>query len=87
MITTIGHELEAAVVVGHIPGTSRRDLPRTDEKRRDLSRRSDHMRDALAVVTETSAQDPAYRPTHPLTPRALRLGVLRTAELEGDHDL
>jgi hypothetical protein len=27
VITTIGHELQAAVVVGHIPGTSRRDLP------------------------------------------------------------
>jgi hypothetical protein len=30
---TVGHERQAAVVVGHIPGTSRRDLPRSDENR------------------------------------------------------
>src|SRR5438067_11282531 len=35
---TIGHELLAVVVIGHISGTSRRDLPRSDENRRDLSR-------------------------------------------------
>jgi hypothetical protein len=29
----IGHEFQAAVVIGHIPGTSRRDLPRTNENR------------------------------------------------------
>jgi hypothetical protein len=53
----------ATVAVGHILGTSRRDLPRTDENRRDLSRRSEHMRDAFTMVRETSAQDPAHRPT------------------------
>ena len=35
------HELQAATMVGHIPGTSRRDLPCNDENRRDFSRRSD----------------------------------------------
>jgi uncharacterized protein (TIGR02391 family) len=48
---------------GHIPGTSRRDLLRNDENHRDLSRRSDRMRGAFALVRETLAQDPAYRPT------------------------
>jgi hypothetical protein len=28
---TVDHELHAAVVIGQIPGTSRRDLPRIDE--------------------------------------------------------
>ena len=49
---------------GHIPGTLRRDLLRNDENRRDLSRRSDRIRGAFAMVKETLAQDPAYRPTH-----------------------
>ena len=49
---------------GHIPGTSHRDLPRIDENRRDLRRRSDRMRRMSAMVRETPAQDPAYRPTH-----------------------
>ena len=49
--------------VGHIPGTLRQDLPRSDEKRRDLIRRSDPMLCAFAMVREMLAQDPAYRPT------------------------
>ena len=49
----------------HISGTSRHDLPRSDENRRDLSRRSNRMRGAFALVRETPAQDPAYRPAHP----------------------
>jgi hypothetical protein len=52
----------ATVEVGHIPGTLRRYLPRSDENRRDLSRRSDRIRGAFALVRETLAQDPAYRP-------------------------
>ena len=43
------------------PGTSRRDLPKNDENRRDLSRRSDRMPSAFALVRETPAQDPAYK--------------------------
>src|SRR5579863_9793246 len=50
---------------GHIPGTSHRDSSRTDEKRRDLSRRSDHMYTTFAMVKDMPAQDPAYRPTRP----------------------
>src|SRR5204862_868326 len=72
---------------GHIGGTSHYDLARIDEKYRDLNRRSDRTSGMFAVVRDMPAPDPAYRPAHPLTPRALRLGVLRTAELEGDHDL
>jgi hypothetical protein len=53
------------VAVGHIPGTLRRDLPRTDENHRDLSRRSDEVPAAFAMVRDTPAQDPAYRPAHP----------------------
>ncbi len=62
-----GAVLIGAIAVGHIPGTSCRDLSRNDENRRDLSRRSDHMRGAFAMVRETLAQDPAYRPAHPRT--------------------
>ncbi len=58
--------LVAISAVGHIPGTLPRALPRISENHRDLNRRSDRMRGALAVVRATSAQDPAYRPTHPL---------------------
>jgi len=47
------------VLPGHIGGTSPRDLSRTDENRRDLSRRSERVPDTSAVVTETPAQDPA----------------------------
>jgi hypothetical protein len=62
---TVSHELQAAaLVIGHIPGTSRRDLPRTDENCRDLSRRSDGMCSTFAMVRETLAQDPAYRPIY-----------------------
>jgi hypothetical protein len=57
--------LVTAVAVGHISGTSHRDLPRNDENRRDLSHRSDHMHSAFAMVSETFAQDAAYRPTCP----------------------
>ena len=57
----------ATVEAGHIPGTLRRDLPRSDENRRDLSRRSDPTCDAFALVRETLAPDPAYRPAHPLS--------------------
>jgi hypothetical protein len=63
VFTTIDYELQAAATSGHIPGTSRRDLPRTDENSRDLGRRSDRIRSAFAEVRETLAQDPAYRPT------------------------
>jgi hypothetical protein len=44
--------LIAASWSGHIPGTSRRDLPRSNENHRDLSRRSDRMRGAFAPVRE-----------------------------------
>jgi hypothetical protein len=53
---------------GHISGTLRRDLPRTVENRRDLSRRSNDMRGTFAMVRQTPAQDPAYRPAHPHLP-------------------
>jgi hypothetical protein len=61
---------------GHIPGTSRRDLPRTVENRSDLNRRSEHMYGAFAVVSKTRTQDPAYRPTRDLLTSAVtsRLG-------------
>ena len=62
-MTTITHKLPTAVQAGHIPGTSRRDLPGSDENRRDLSRKSDLMRGAFALLRDTPAQDPAYRPT------------------------
>jgi hypothetical protein len=55
------------ITAGHIPGTSHCDLPRTVENRRDLNRKSNHMHGAFAMVSETGAQDPAYRPTHPST--------------------
>jgi hypothetical protein len=48
---------------GHVGGTSPRDLLRSDENSRDLSRRSDDKRDGSAKVSEACAQDPAYRPT------------------------
>ena len=54
--------LIAASWSGHILGTSRRDRPRSNENHRDLSRRSDRMRGAFALVREMLAQDPAYRP-------------------------
>jgi hypothetical protein len=50
--------LIVAVGVGHIPGTSQRDLSRIDEKGRDLSRRSDDMHGAFAMVREALVQDP-----------------------------
>jgi hypothetical protein len=59
--------LIAASWSGHILGTSRRDRPRSNENHRDLSRRSDRMRGAFALVREMLAQDPAYRSAHPLT--------------------
>jgi hypothetical protein len=37
--------------------------PRNDKNRRDLSRSSDRMRGAFALVREMLAQDPAYRAT------------------------
>jgi hypothetical protein len=46
------------------PGTLRRDLSGNDENGRDLNRTSDCIRSALALVSETLAQDPANRPTH-----------------------
>jgi hypothetical protein len=49
------------VAVGHIPGTSARDLPRTGENRRDLNRRLDRVHGTFAMLRETPAQDPAYR--------------------------
>jgi hypothetical protein len=56
------------VAVGHIPCTPPRDLPRTDENRRDLGRRSDRIRGTFAKVRELPAQDPAYRPTRLAAP-------------------
>jgi hypothetical protein len=64
------------IAVGHIQGTSRRDLPRTDENRRDLSRRSGGMSGTFAMVGEKLAQDPAYRPTHLLPAHDLRQSSL-----------
>jgi hypothetical protein len=60
--------MEAATAVpmevGHIRGTSARDLPGSVENCRDLIRRSGGMQSALAEVKKTPAQDPAYRPTY-----------------------
>ena len=43
-------------------GTSLQDLPRIDENRRDLSRRSERMRDTFAKVKRTHARNqPAGR--------------------------
>ena len=68
---------------GHIGGTSPRDLLRTDENRRDLSRRSSHILSTSAMVRNTPAPDPASRPTHPPPMRqaamAARLPVQRLA--------
>lgn len=49
-----------SVAVGHISGTSSRDLLRTDEKHQDLSRRSGHMHGVFAVAREALVQDLAY---------------------------
>ena len=53
-----------ASLPGHIGGTSAREMPRSAEKCRDLSRRSRTRPGASAEVTGTPAQDPAYRPTY-----------------------
>jgi hypothetical protein len=55
----IGDSMEA----GHIGGTSHRNLLRTNEKWRDLGRRSDDASGMSALVQKTCARDPAYRPT------------------------
>jgi hypothetical protein len=64
-VHTVCSVSSATVKVGHIPGTSHRDLPRVDEKRRDLNHRSDRMHGTFVLVKEMLAQDPAYRPAHP----------------------
>jgi hypothetical protein len=51
---------------GHIGGTSARDLPGDAENYRDLRRRSGGSTGASADVRGIQAQDPAYRPAHPL---------------------
>jgi hypothetical protein len=80
--------LIATVEVGYIPGTLRRDLPRSDENRRDLSRRSHPARVAFALVRETLAQDPAYSqlavdapvlPSHALSSPGLPASTVWTA--------
>jgi hypothetical protein len=38
-------------------------------------------------VTKVGETEPGLQVGSPLTSRVLRLGVLRVAELEGDHDL
>lgn len=64
---------------GHIGGTWPRDLLRSSENRRDLSRRSGGMLGASALVMSAYAQDPAYRPARlPL--------VLWAAQTQGAHD-
>jgi hypothetical protein len=73
----------ASTDAGHIRGTSARDLPKSVENCRDLSLRPDGLAGASAKVRNTLAQDPAYRPAHPLVPvhipgqaaRALRAGA------------
>lgn len=50
-------------------GTPPRDLFRSNENSRDLGRRSDHQQDVSAEVSETSAQDPVYRPVAVTLPR------------------
>jgi hypothetical protein len=51
----------------HIGCTSASETPRNAENRRDLIRRSGYTRGSAAQVTDLPAQDPAYRPTHPLS--------------------
>src|ERR1700744_6734338 len=53
------------MMAGHIGGTSPRDVPATDEKCRDISRRSTALRSVSPQVEKDTAQDPAYRPTRP----------------------
>jgi hypothetical protein len=80
----MGHELHAAIVIGHIPGTSRRDLPRSDENRRDLNRRSRRMSCMSAQVKSAHAQDPAYRPTRQGTRvESATVAVLAVTSLAG----
>jgi hypothetical protein len=55
----IGDSMEA----GHIGGTPHRNLLRTNENCRDLSRRSGHVPSSSALVEKAHAPDPAYRPT------------------------
>jgi hypothetical protein len=52
---------------GHIRGTSARDLPGSVENCRDLIRRSAGIPGASTEVSRILAQDPAYRPTRPLS--------------------
>ena len=63
--------------LGHISGTSHRDLLAIVEIHRDLSSRSSGILTISAEVRSAPAQDPAYRPTHPfhvaLTEREGRL--------------
>jgi hypothetical protein len=50
------------------PGTLHRELPRTVENCRDLSRRSTGMHGIFPLVNKTDAQDPAYRPSQHCSP-------------------
>jgi hypothetical protein len=68
--------------VGHIQGTLPRDLTGTDEKRRDLSRRSGPTPSTFAVVRNTPAPDPAYRPAQPLVIKLLYAEIHRRADAE-----
>jgi hypothetical protein len=52
---------EARKLGGHIRGTSLRDLSRSDENRRDLSRRSQRIRGTFAVVTGMHAREPGLQ--------------------------
>jgi len=49
--------------VGHIGGTSLRELSENAENWRDLIRRSDGMQATYVEVSDTPTRDPAYRPT------------------------
>ena len=62
--------IRGLAVPWHIRGTSARDPPRNAENRQDLSSRSDDMPGTSTEVRDTLAQDPAYRPAHPLTSSA-----------------
>jgi hypothetical protein len=67
---------------GHISGTLHRELPRTVENCRDLSRRSTGMHGIFPLVKKTDAQDPACRPTGEGVEVAVRDGDLLHAELD-----
>jgi hypothetical protein len=60
----LGHRAApGTVLAGHISGTSRRDLPRNDENRRDLSHRSDRMHGASVLTAVIWHNDRPARPS------------------------